>query len=697
MSTSPPSDPSRPQADSGKFDPSASRRKFLSMGAVSALAMATSACFGDGEGSSSITNPPTSGAGPEPLPFRTFAEARGILSDPMLQNPQADRVSVVWFTEGAGGTHYVRARTNFPDRFNAVTTPMSRMLEDSGSQVFQQIPLANPTPVRRQIFRHEAIVTGLTPGVREPYVAISETSEGDFRSEFYTLQPLPAAGQPVTLLLTSDQQNNRMATANFQKVEETIGRVDAVLFPGDFVSQPNRASEWFDRAAVNNPSFFQSLQGTMRKWNSSSVYTGGKVLQHAALYGCLGNHEMPGRFRLDPATNNPNNTGGVSINDMDNDPQPRWYAEARYEQVRATVNPNNDPALRERWIEDNSFEFTTYREMWSLPEGPQGKNYWAQRYGDVFIISLNANRIWRTWNANQRGKFTEQVPAGSSQVTQNTDMWGFGDFTFMPFGRGSRQYQWLEQVLRSDAARTARYRIVMSHQTMAGLGDNGVPVQAEQRVTVERTDGTLIGPFPASQWPTRWPEVQAAIAANLVKYVRYEYPIAEDTWRNDIEPLLIDHNVNLVHTGHSHLWNRTRTGALNYLETSNVGNSFGAMFFPTAQQGVNPTQGPRPNQPGNANWRSATVTGGPRTALEWNPADYPTTGDPQGRQMIMPTLFNPMRELEGSPVDVPFVSSNALTAFSVFESQSGRVSSFVFDTRDPSAPTRKFDEFSILA
>jgi hypothetical protein len=697
MSHSQFSDPAKPQGNGPEFDSRSSRRNFLSMGAVSALALSASGCFGDSNTGSGEAAENPAGFEPVPLPGRLFAQARGILSDPMLQNPQADRVSVVWFTEGAGGTHYVRARTNFPDRFEAVTTPMTRMFEDNGSQVFQQIAQTSTTPTRRQIFRHEAVVTGLTPGVREPYVAISETAEGEFRSEFYTLQALPAAGQPVKLLLSSDQQNNRMATANFQKVEETIGRVDAVLFPGDFVSTPNRASEWFDRANVNNPSFFQSLQGTMRKWNSSSVYTGGKVLQHAALYGCLGNHEMPGRFRLDPATNNPNNTGGISIGDMDNDPQPRWYAEMRYEQVRAQVNPTNDPALRERWIEDNSFEFTTYREMWSLPEGPQGKNYWAQRFGDVFLISLNANRIWRVWNANQRGKFTEQVPSGTSQVTQNTDVWGFGDFTFVPFGRGSQQYQWLEQVLRSDAARSARYRIVLSHQTMAGLGDNAVPVLAEQRVTVELTNGSLIGPFPASQWPNRWPEVQAAIATGAVKYVRYEYPIADDTWRNDIEPLLIANNVNLVHTGHSHVWNRTRTNALHYLETSNVGNSFGAMFFPTAQPGVNPTQGPRPNQPGNTAWRNATVTGGPRTTLEWDPADYPTTGDPHGRQMAMPTIFNPMRELEGSPVDVPFVSSNSLTAFSVFESQSGLVSSYVFDTRDAAAPTRKFDEFSILA
>jgi hypothetical protein len=698
MSTSPSggSDRSHSACNGKTFAPVSSRRRFLSMGAVSAIAISVAGC-GAGNGGRAESGGAASAAPPLRLPDTIFAQSRQILSDPMLQNPGPDSVSVVWFTEGEGGTHYVRIGAGFDKVFAATSSRMSRMLEDAGSQVFQTNTSGFTTPGQRTIVRHEARVTGLTAGARVPYVAISELSSGAFRSGEFTLQPLPAAGQAVRILLSSDQQNNAMASANYQKVEETVGRVDAVFFPGDFVSQPNRASEWFDREANSNPSFFQSLQGTMRRWNASSVYKGGQVLQHAPLYGCLGNHEVPGRWRLDPATNNPNNTGPVTINDMDNDPQPRWYAEARYEERKAQINPTNDPAFRTRWIEDNSFEWTTYREMWSLPEGPEGKLYWAQRFGDVFVISLHANRIWRVWNANQRGKFTEQVPTGSAQVTQSTDNWGFGDFTFVPFARGSRQYQWLEQVLQSEAARTARYRIVMSHQTMAGLGDNAVPVLAEQRVTIELTTGALIGPFAASEWPNRWPQVRDAVAANAVKYVRYEYPRADDIWRNDIEPLLQRHNVNLVHTGHSHLWNRTRSGSLHYLETSNVGNSFGAMFFPTAQEGASPSQGPRPTQPGNAAWRNATVTGGPRTQLEWNAADYPVNLDPQGRQAIMPTIMNPMREWQGSPVNLPFVASNVLTAFSVFETSTGIVSSYVFDTRNADAPTTKFDEFSITS
>lgn len=695
--------PARPDGTSGETPDvgRASRRDFLSIGTVAIAGGSLLAGCRD-EGSSAAASPPPAGPTaapqPPPLPSLTFGQSRAILTEPILQNPGPDSVRVVWFTEAPGTANRVRVGADFAREFPATTTEMTRMLEDRESQVFQRITSELTDPQRRRVFRHEAVVTGLTPGQRVPYVAITGLDGAEYRSSRdYTLQPLPRPGQSLKILLSSDQQNNRMAAANYQKVQETVGPVDAVLFPGDFVSQPNRASEWFDRVSINNPSFFQSLGGTMQRWNPGSPFRGGDILQFAPLYGCLGNHEYPGRWRLDPQTNNPGNTGPTSINAMDNDPQPRWYAEQRYEQLRATVNPTNDPALRARWIEDNSYEWTTYREMWSLPEGPEGKAYYAQRFGDVFLISLDANRIWRVWNPGQRGKFTEAFVPAAGRTSDNPDDWGFGDFTFRPFGPGSRQYAWLQETLRSEPCRSARFRIVISHQTMAGLGDNAVPVLAEQVITAELTDGTIIGPFPASQWPQRWPAINEAARAGRVRFMRYEYPLAADIWRRDIEPLLQEANVQLVHTGHSHLWNRCRAGALHYLESSNVGNSFGAMFFDTPQAGVSPSRGPRGVQPGNAAWRSQTVAAvPPRTTLTWNPADYPGSGEPHGRPMQMPTLFNPMRELAGAPADLPFVASNVLTTFSILETQSGIVSSYVYDTRDASAPTRKFDEFSLI-
>ncbi|MFQ3596511.1 MAG: hypothetical protein SNJ63_10415 [Sphingomonadaceae bacterium] len=674
------------------------RRDFLKFGALAASGSLLGACRDETPSARSQLPPQLPPPPPQvSLPITTFNMTPSILSEPMLQNPGADSVRVVWFSEVADGRHRVFVGANNERVFEAMTTPMTRLAEDRDSQVFQRITSELARPELRRIFRHEAVVTGLTPGERVPYVAVSEFGGNAFRSTITaTLQPLPRPGQNVRLLLSSDQQNNRMCAANYQKVQETVGTVDAVLFPGDFVSQPNRASEWFDRVSINNPSFFQSLQGTMQRWNPGSPFRGGEILQFAALYGCVGNHEYPGRWRLDPLTDDPGNTGPVTINAMDNDPQPRWYAELRYERLKATINPTNDPAFRERWIEDNSFEFRTYREMWSLPEGPEGKAYWAQRYGDIFLISLDANRIWRTWNANQRGKFTENFNNAAGRLFDNPSDWGFGDFTFRPFGRGSRQYEWLQQVLASEACRSARFRIVLTHQTPFGLGDNAVPVQAMQRVTVELTDGGLIGPFPASEWPQRWLELEPRLRAGQVRYVRYEYPLADDIWRNDIEPLLLAAGVHLVHCGHSHLWNRSRVGNLHYIETANVGNSFGAMFFNTPRPGVSPSQGPRPTQPGNASWLGATVTSTPpRTTLTWNPADYPVSGDPHARPMIQPSIFNPMRELAGAAEDLPFIASNVLTAFTIFESGTGTVASYVYDTRAIDGPVRKFDEFQI--
>lgn len=697
--------PEQPNGNTTPADATAEvpdRRRFLQLAATSVVAAsgAVLAACRDDRPSVISQNPPGQRlpAAQQPLPIPTFEQSRAILSEPMLQNPGADSVRVVWFTEARGTGHRVRIGDPYNQEFAAVTTEMSHMLEDRGSQVLERDTSGIATAERRSVFRHEATVTGLPVGLRVPYVAISQIDGQDFRSSReYTLQPLPARGQRVQLLMTSDHQNNRNCSANAQKVEETVGRVDAILWPGDLISNPNRASEWFDRANPTNPSFFQSWQGSNQRWVPNAPFRGGDVMQHACFFPSLGNHEYPGRWRLDPATNNPGNTGPADIGGMDNDPQPRWYAEARYQQLQAAINPSNNAAFRARWIEDNSYEWTTYREMWSLPSGPEGKAYYAQAYGDVFIISMDANRIWRTWNANQRGKFTEQFNNGLGRINDNADTWGFGDLTFRNFGRGSQQYQWLQQTLASPACRSARYRIVISHQTMAGLGDNGVPVQAMQRVTVELTDGTLIGPFPASEWPARWPTVDAARAAGRIRYIRYEYPLQDDIWLNDIEPLLLENNVHMVQTGHSHVWNRCISNGLHYIETSNQGNSFGAYFYANRQQGVNPSTGPRGTQPGNSAWTNATVGAG-RTALTWNPADYPGFGEPHGRQMILPTIFNPMREMEGTAIeDVPFVASNVLVSFSVFDSQSGFVSSYVYDTRNSSGPARKFDEFRIGA
>ena len=151
--------------------------------------------------------------------------------------------------------------------------------------------------------------------------------------------------------------------------------------------------------------------------------------------------------------------------------------------------------------------------------------------------------------------------------------------------------------------------------------------------------------------------------------VRYEYPKGDDQIIRDLEPLLEDAGVDLVLNGHSHLWNRFEGhSGVDYLETSNVGNSYGAF---TAQSG-----------------RSRPVPPPP-----WNPDNYTAQGDPNGLEPIVPTV-NPLVDAQGRPE--PYVQSNDITVFSILDSGSGEVTSYAFDTRLPDSEVFVLDRFSLI-
>lgn len=635
-----------------------------------------------------------------------------LLSDPFLQLPTASTVRVAWFTEFEGQRHFISYGEGLTQTAEATSTKMTRLYEDAASRIRDR---ESPEQVtERPIWRHEAIAVGLTPNMRVPYTVTSIDDDGNaISSEQFTMQPLPTPGTPMKILLTSDQQNRLMTPANFQKVVETVGKVDAVFFAGDLVDEPMRASEWFDRydpawLNVNNPAdaesfnpeqpafrntrpaFFPSLQGNYQELFPEFPYTGGEILQHAPLFGSIGNHEAPGRWRPNAEFPLNGRTQVATLSHMDNDPQPRWYAEMRYEQLKEsdpTFNPTNDPAFREQWIIDNSYNFTTYFEMWSHPdEGPAGESYYAYKIGDVFVISMNVSRVWRTWNLQEgpsdarfspRGKYTE-----FSSELNNPDEWGFGDMWFETYDSTSDQYAWLMRQLNSPAFKASPYRVVIGHQTMFGLGDNAVPVMANPEATIVYTEGgetrerTYTWPVSREVWEA---EIAPLVAAEAISEIRTEYPLERDIWKNQIEPLLLEYGVQLVHTGHSHVWNRAAVEGLNYLETSNVGNSFGAYFAGWKESRV-PWAG--------SFWDEVALPDS-----RWNPADYARIGDPHGREPIMPTLFNPMREMEGTEQNLPFVDSNNVTAFTIFDTGTGAVSSYAFDTRQPESEVVKFDEF----
>ncbi|AFI82954.2 metallophosphoesterase [Methylophaga nitratireducenticrescens] len=595
------------------------------------------------------------------------------LSDPFLQLPTLDSVNVVWFTNFAGQSHQL----HYGDGLiaDATTTKMTRTFEDADSS---QPGRDYQTLTLRKVYRHEATATSLTAGVRLNYQVKSITDEGQILlSDSYSLAPLPEKNTPLKILLTSDLQSKTNAPANYQKVVETIGQPDAVFFAGDLVNIPDRASEWFDQIEDGAPPFFPTLQGRYQKLKPDSVYNGGEILQHTPLFAAIGNHEVMGRFLPQQPDHRMNNSF--------NDPQPRWYAEIAYEQIKQQINPDNDPPIKAQWLLDNSHNQHTYLEIFSFPEdGPRGKEYYAMAFGDVFLISMNVSRIWRSWNVSgqHRSKFVEAL-----SELQIPDAWGFGEFMFERFDAHSQQYQWLESVLQSEAFKQAKFKVVLAHQGIFGLGDNVVPVLANPLMQLVETDGNDIEKlteltFPIS--PQDWQNTVLPMLPNI-REIRYQYPLSDDIWRRDIEPLLVKHGVDLVQIGHSHLWNRTKVGRMHYLETSNVGNTLGAYYNdPTGIYLQN-------NRNSKANFWIELNSENSR----WDPATYAANGDPHGRQMIHPSFFSPMHLLDKAFPKLPFVSSNQLTTFSILDTGTATVKSYVFDTADPVSEVQLFDEFSI--
>lgn len=579
-----------------------------------------------------------------------------LLTDPFLQFPTANSVRVVWFTEFQGQEHTVswgqpgqtpaNAAGNLPNQAPAVTTRLSRTREDEKSRIdhpdFQDLKLSVPRP----IWRHEAIVADIPPGQRVPYqVASRADDDTSIESRVFTLASAPQPGQPTTVLLTSDHQNMPMTAANLQKVQETVGQVDAVFMAGDLVNIPDRASEWFDDS--RGCAFFACLQGlgdfALERNGQTVRYQGGELIQHAPLFPALGNHEVMGRF-----------SQTAPLNEQFGDSIPRAEAVKLYNAQASLFNPSGDDNLRRQWVINNSFNSDTYEELFSLPlsqvpnpdRPEETSRYYAITLGDIRLVSLYVTQIWRRpgLGATVRGRYRERE--ADLNMPQN---WGYGQHIFEPIERGSLQYQWLEQELASDAFRNARYKVVMLHHPPHTLGDNIVPAFTTPVVKYDRAeDGSL-------------------------KAVRYEYPLEDDHIARDLVPLLEQAGVDMVLYGHSHLWNRFQSPrGTHYLETSNVGNSYGA-YWKEDSRPVPPSEG--------------------TDELEgFNPAYYVAQGDPNGLEPVIPTIA-PLQNEDGQPL--PYIASNDITAFSILDTGTGTVSSYYFDTRKPESEVVKFDEFSL--
>jgi hypothetical protein len=542
----------------------------------------------------------------------TMTSPPHLLTDPFLQLPTPNSVRVVWFTEFPGNQNVVYYGENLEKSTRAITTQLSRTREDQDSKVANQ---TITQIIKREIWRHEAEVSGLTPGVRVPYRVMSRRADGaSVSSDVFSLAPTPEPGQPLKILLTSDHQLKPMTAANLQKVVETVGQVDGVWFAGDLINISDRASEWFDHSGGG--AFFPALQGRanyeMVNNGVKTIYQGGAIIQHAPMFTAIGNHEVMGRFGRTK-----------SLKDEFNDTIPRDVAQRLYSG---------------KSLIDNSFNTYTYEEIFTLPQSqPGGKKYYAVTFGDVRLVVLYVTDMWRTpkLNTGYKGTYTE-----ASQNFDHPQNWGYGQFILEPITKGSQQYNWLAAELQSPEFQQAKYKVVMLHHPPHTLGDNIVPPFTNPVQKIARDE-------------------QGKITA-----IRYEYPKTEDYIQRDLMPLLESAHVQLVLYGHSHLWNRfISPSGMHFLETSNVGNSYGAAW------GDKKRDIPQQYQ-----------------------EDYTAQGDPYGLAPVIPTIA-PLLNENRQPL--PYITSNDITVFSILETETGTVTSYYFDTRKPDSPAVKFDELQL--
>ena len=564
---------------------------------------------------------PTTSASPK---YSMADKNKTFLSEPFLQLPTENSVNVVWFTEFVGENHFIKYGDELEKQVTATTTKLSRVREDRES--YLEVP---PDKSSRDIWRHEAVVEGLTPNQRIPYQVVSIQQQQPITSKVFSLASQPRPETALKILLTSDHQLMPMTTANLEQVVKTVGRVDAVFLPGDLVNIPDRASEWFDDH--RGGAFFPSLQGRgnykLERDGVTTTYRGGEIIQHAPLFTAIGNHEVMGK--VDPDR---------TLKQEFNQPHPRQVATEFYQQNANKINPTGDPQIKARWIENNSFNTNTYEEIFTLPQSDTGKErYYATTFGDVRLISLYVTNIWRSpgLDADAQGRYKE-----SNQNLKDPQSWGYGQHIFEPIAKGSPQYEWLKQELQSEAYQQAKYKIVMLHHPPHTLGGNIVPPFTDPQPKQSYTeDGRLQSRY-------------------------YDYPIENDYIIRDLIPLLESAGVQLVYYGHSHLWNRFQSDSgMHFLESSNVGNSYGAH-----------------------------VEDNKREIPNYSPQNYAATGNPNGLEPIVPNIA-PLTDNSARPL--PYIASNDLTVFSIFNTETGTVSSYRYDTRKPNSTAIKFDEFEL--
>ena len=575
-----------------------------------------------------------------PAPQAPRASHPQLLTDPFLQRPTESSVRVVWFTEFPGDRHQVRYGDRFSRVAVATTKKLTQIWEDANSQASGAIAALQKNFPKN---------TNESSEDRDPKAPI-ERPIWRHEAEINGLVP----GRRVPYFVTSvGADGTEYASKAFSlAAKPDPGKPLKILLTSDHQLKPMVAANlqkvvetvgrvdavFFAGDLTNIPDrdseWFDDERGSAFfpcLQGRASVDLGGVTYRGG---------EILQNAPMFVAIGNHEVMGRFSktrpLNARFDDALPRDVATVRYAERVEEINSNQDPQVRDAWVKAHSFNTDTYEELFDLPEsGPGGKTYYAVTFGDVRLVVLYVTQIWRSPSTGTNVKGRYQEP---KYLFDRPQRWGYGQHIFEAIAPGSPQYEWLRRELKSPEFQGAKYKVVMFHHPPHTLGDNIVPPFADP---VQRIDRDKKG---------------------NVRAIRYEYPQEKDYILNTLVPLLESAGTQLVYFGHSHLWNRFQSAAgTHYLESSNVGNTYGA-YLGDRKRPVPPN------------------------------APYAETGDPNGLEAIVPTLA-PLLGDDGQPL--PYISSNEISVFSIFDTGANRVTSYYFDTRKPDSPVIAFDEFSV--
>ena len=231
------------------------------------------------------------------------------------------------------------------------------------------------------------MVTGLPEyhGADEEKVPYQVVSDGA-QSEIYTLQAQAQEGTPMKILLTSDIQTKNMRS---QLREALRGHRPCGRCSGQ--RGHHRRARPGLRLVRRRQFLLPGAPGYLRPGDRRRGIQRRPLLQNAP--------SMPpsATTRSWAATATP------PLNTQFNDPTTRAYAEDLYDRVNSDDDPTNDvsEADKAQFIQDNSFNTTTWEEVLTLPESDTGdERYYAVTIGDLRVIVLEVARIWQ---GQQRG------------------------------------------------------------------------------------------------------------------------------------------------------------------------------------------------------------------------------------------------------------------------------------------------------